>query len=179
MQKDLIIIGAGAHAKTILEVVQMQGIYTVKGFCADKMAIGERVFSDYSILDNAMLSNLISDGSTSFIVAIGDNKARQLFFENALKKFIPAIAIHPKASISSSSFIGEGSVVLANAVISSSVSVGENTIVNAGAIIDHDCKIGSHIHLSIGTLVGNNSEIADHYTTSIGDRIKSFSKITA
>ena len=101
MQKDLIIIGAGAHAKTVLEVVKMQGIYAVKGFCADKMAIGEKVFRDYSILDNAMLPNLISDGSTSFIVAIGDNKARQLFFENALKKFKPAIVIHPKASVSS------------------------------------------------------------------------------
>src|SRR5665213_3292816 len=152
MQKDLIIIGAGAHAKTVLEAVQMQGIYRVKGFCADKMVIGEKIFSDYSILDNAMLSNLISDDSTSFIVAIGDNKARQLFFENASKKFKPAIVIHPKASISFSSFIDEGTVVLANAVVSVSSRVGRNSIVNIGVIVDHDCKIGSHIHLSIGTL---------------------------
>lgn len=178
MQKYLIIIGAGAHAKTVLETVKMQGIYVVKGFCADKMAIGEKVFSDYSILDNAMLSNLIEDESVSFIVAIGDNKARQLFFENALKKFIPAIVIHPKASISSSAFIGEGTVVLANAVINSSSNVGENSIVNAGVIIDHDCKIGSHTHLTIGTMVGSNSEISDCHKTPIGCRIESFSKIT-
>ena len=176
MQKDLIIIGAGAHAKTVLEVVQMQGVYAVKGFCADKMAIGEKVFRDYSILDNTMLSNLISDGSTFFIVAIGDNKARQLFFENASKKFKPAIVIHPKASISSSSFIGEGSVVLANAVISSSTIIGKNTIVNAGVVFDHDCKIGKNVHLSVGTIVGCNSEISDFTTSSIGERFNTFSK---
>ena len=67
--------------------------------------------------------------------------------------------------------------MLANAVISSSTIIGENTIVNAGVIIDHDCKIGCHIHLSIGTLVGSNSEISDSHKTSIGSRIEPFSKI--
>ena len=176
MSKKIIIIGAGAHAKVVLEAVKLQGLYTVQGFCADKMSVGEDIFEDYKILGDAMLSNFQIDSNTYFIVAIGDNKARKYFFENASKKCTPAIIIHPKASISLSSVIGEGSIILSNACINSSVILGKNTIVNIGVLIDHDCKVGSHVHLSVGTVVGSNSNIKDNQTTKIGDVISPDSK---
>ena len=177
MSKKIIIIGAGAHAKVVLEAILSQGIYSVEGFCADKMVIGEKVFVDYAILGDALLSNLKSDSSTYFIVAIGDNIARQSFFDNACKKFKPAVIVHPKASVSPSAKIAEGTVVLSNSCINSSVSVGKNTIVNIGVLIDHDSCIGKNVHLSVGTIVGCESIISDNSKTKIGEILESFSKI--
>ena len=177
MQNKLIIIGSGAHAKVVLETVQRQGIYNVLGFCVDKISIGEKIFDHYCILDNAMLSVLERDDSISFIVAIGDNKSRALFFENASKKFKPAIIIDPKANISPSSTVGNGCVILSNACINSSAVIGENSIVNISSIVDHDCKIGSNVRLAIGSIIGNNSRISDNTSTNIGEIIQPFSEI--
>ncbi len=177
MQKDLIIIGAGAHARVVLEAALLQGVYNIKGFCADDLPVGSIVFENYTILDNAMLANLNIDTSIFFIVAIGNIGAKELFFENALKKFSPAIIIHPKSSVSISATIGDGAIILSNACINSASRIGKNTIVNIGVLVDHDCIIGSNVHLEVGTIVGCRTEIENNYVSEQGQLIKPFSKV--
>jgi sugar O-acyltransferase (sialic acid O-acetyltransferase NeuD family) len=177
MQKKLIIIGAGAHAKVILEAVQRQGIYEIIGFCADNVPVGEKVFNNYTILDDAMLSASKTDPSISFIVAVGDNKAREQFFNNALLKYQPGTIIDPLSNVSPSSKIGEGTVVLSNVCISSSSVIGKNSIINIAAIIDHDCNIGSHVHIGIGSIVGNNSTVNNFSLTQVGKIINPYSEV--
>ena len=84
MKKNIVIIGAGALAKMVLESILLVNKYNIIGFCADNLVIGEKIFDDYTIISDANLSNLNADKSLYFIVAIGDNDARSLFFENAL-----------------------------------------------------------------------------------------------
>jgi acetyltransferase EpsM len=173
---EIIIIGEGAHAKVVLEAIQMQAIYTVKGCCVDNIAVGEKVLDGILVMADAMLTSIKGDESVYFIVAIGDNSAREKIFKNACKKFIPATIIHPKACVSSSAMIGEGTVILSNACINSFVSVGENSIVNIGVLIDHDSKIGANTHISVGTIVGNNVTLDGNTMTTMGQIINSFSK---
>jgi len=65
--KELIIIGAGAHARTVLETVQLLGNYSIKGFCADDVAIGESIFGNYQMIDNALLENSVADENIFFL----------------------------------------------------------------------------------------------------------------
>lgn len=174
---EIIIIGAGAHAKVVLEAIQMQGIYTVKGCCVDNIAVGEKVLNGILVMGDTMLTSVKGDESVYFIVAIGDNTAREKIFKNACKKFKPASVIHPKSSVSSSAMIGEGSVILSNACINTSTSVGENSIINIGAVIDHDSNIGANTHISVGTIVGNNVTIDANEITAMGQIINSYSKV--
>ena len=172
MKKELIVIGAGGHAKVVLDTIKNQGIYSVKGFCVDDVPVGQKVLG-YTVIDNAQISEIGEDRSVFFIVAIGDNNARKIFFENALKKYTPAIIIHSSAVIGSNVVIGDGSVVLANVVINADAKIGINTIVNTGVIIDHDSQIGNHSHLSLGTVVASKLKISDGYLSGIGSKIQS------
>lgn len=171
MLKKLLIIGAGAHAKVILEAALLQGAYDVLGFCVDAKPIGEQVFGDYTVVSDAQLNALSGDPNVCFVVAIGDNEARQRFFEIAKNKFTPATIIHPRAYVSPKACVAAGSVVLAGAIINTSASVGSNSIVNLGVILDHDCVIGNHVHLSPGTVVGSYGSVPDHYLTALGQVI--------
>ena len=84
-RKNILIIGAGAHAKVILEAILLQDEYHVMGFCVDTMAIGDTVFADYSVIADARLTNLPHTLSMYFVVAIGDNAARKEFYNSANK----------------------------------------------------------------------------------------------
>ena len=171
MLKKLIIIGAGAHAKVILEAALQQGAYEVLGFCVDAKPIGERVFGEYAVVSDAQLNALSGDLNVHFVVAIGDNEARKRLFEIAKNKFTPATIIHPRAYVSPKSCVASGSVVLAGAVINTSASVGINSIVNLGVLVDHDSVIGDHVHLSPGTVVGSYASVPDFYLTALGQVI--------
>jgi len=172
-RKNILIIGAGAHAKVILEAILLQDEYHVMGFCVDTMAIGDTVFADYSVIADARLTNLPHTPSMYFVVAIGDNAARKEFYNSAQLKFTPATIVHPRSYVSAKALVGTGSVILAGAILNASSSIGVNTIVNLGVIVDHDSSIGDHAHLSPGTIVGSYASIADQTTTSIGQIIVS------
>lgn len=176
MKKELVIIGAGGHAKVVLDAVKSQNEYTVKGFCVDGLPKGQLVFDTFPVLDDVMLSSSEKDLSIYFIVAIGDNDARQKLFENARNKFTPARIVHSSAVLGSSLQIAGGTVVLANAVINASVSIGENCIIGTGVLIDHDCTIGNHVHLNIGSVIGSKSIVSNKFKSSVGEKIESASQ---
>lgn len=177
MKKELIIIGAGGHAKVVLDAVVKQAEYTVKGFCVDGFPKGQLVFDSYPVLDDVLLSNSGTDKSLYFIVAVGDNDARKKLYENALLKYTPATVIHTSAILGSNVRIGDGSVVLANAVVNALVTIGNNCIIGTGVLIDHDCILGDHVHLNIGSIVGSKSILSNSFKSSIGEKIESASKI--
>jgi acetyltransferase EpsM len=92
-----------------------------------------------------------------FIIAVGDNERRKHIFEtlNLPNEFYLTL-VHPKAFVSPSSTIGDGVVVMANAVVNAGAVIGEHAIINSGAIIEHDCKIGRFAHISPNaTLTGD------------------------
>lgn len=68
--------------------------------------------------------------------------------------------------------IGEGTVVLANAIINALSKVGNNSIINSAVMVDHDCIIGNHVYLKLGTIVANNTIAPDFYTSEMGEIMK-------
>ena len=90
-----------------------------------------------------------------FCLAVGSNSVRASMASQLKAEFITAIC-HPSATVSSSSQIGEGSVVFANSTIQLNCQLGEHVIVNTAATIDHECQIGNFAHVSPNaTLCGN------------------------
>lgn len=151
MEKRLIIIGATPYGKVVCDAALAQGEYTVVGFADDSLAPGTTVMGEYQVvasLDNIQNLPQLADYC---IVAIEDNNDRERVFEIAVQHFKSATVIHSSAVIGSTVTLGEGSVVLANAVVNS--SIGINTIVKPGVVIDHECVIGNHVHLGTGTAV--------------------------
>lgn len=129
--------GASGHGKVIREIIESLG-RTVDGFVDDNPERKE-------------LSGLpvrhTTEGVDEVIVSIGVNAARKKVADR-LKCRIAPPAIHPKAVVSRTATIGEGTVIMAGAVVNAGASVGKHSIVNTGASIDHECEIGDFVHIA-------------------------------
>ena len=155
--KKVIIIGAGGHAKTVADIIQRSGDYIV-GFLDNIRTNGE--FIGLPILgDN---SDYIKYIDNYFIIAIGDSLARERI-ANSMHDVKWYTAIHPDSIISSiNTYIGEGTVITANAIINPESSIGKHCIINSSAVVEHDNKIGNYSHISVGAKLAGKVSIGTH-----------------
>lgn len=177
MKKKILIIGAGGHAKVVLDAILKTGDYEVIGFADDHLFSGMEVTEGYSVITNTNSLNDFKDCFDRFVVAIDDNKSRCTLYQNLINEYEPATIIHPDASIATSAEIGAGTVILAQAVINSHVQIGVNCLINSLCLIDHGTIIGEHSHIAQGTIIGSEVHIPPMYVTELGEKIPSFSHI--
>ncbi len=188
MKKEVVIIGAGGHAKVIADIIKKNGDI-VYGFLDDNIEKGTIIANDESLKVIGNLNTRFSLSDThnelEFIIAIGDNKIRKEITEKMSNtKFYTAI--HPTAVIGIDVTIGKGTAIMANACINSSTIIGEHCIINTGAIIEHDnilesythispnatlcgtVKVGKCTHIGAGATIRNNISIKDNSIIGIG-----------
>lgn len=140
------LFGASGHAKVIKDIIETQGddvgcLYDDNPHCNE--IHGKTVYKASDIEVRGPL-----------IISIGSNRVRKLISERY--PLVHAIAIHPKAIISSTAQIGDGTVVMQGAIIQSDAIIGRHCIINTGASVDHECVIGNYVHISPhATLCGN------------------------
>ena len=154
MAKDVIIIGAGGHAKVVADIVLCSGDNLI-GFLDDNIKLDEVVYKDYKVVGK--ISDSMEYRDKYFNIAIGDNHIRAKIAEkyDALAWYT---AIHPKTVIADTVKIGKGTVVMAGAVINPDSYIVEHCIINTSCSIDHDNNIGNYVHVSPGAnLVGTVS----------------------
>lgn len=176
----LIIIGAGGHGKVIADAALKNG-YT--NICyIDDHATGDVM--GFPIIGTSADIERLNDGSTDFIIGIGNNAIRKTVAEKYNVNWVSIV--HPSAQIAFNAEIGKGTIVMANAVVNVCAKVGEHCIINTGAIVEHDnvienyahispnvalggtVRIGSLTHVGIGATVKNNTEICSECTIGAG-----------
>jgi len=152
MGDPLLIYGASGHAKVIIDIVEKEGRHEIRGLIDDDPKKEGKSFLGYPIIGGGeILDNLTAYRDHWILLAIGGNLARKKIWGRLrLLGYRFASAIHPSAQIGRDVQIGEGTVVMANAVINPSTRVGRNAIINTGATIDHDCDVGDFVHISPG-----------------------------
>ena len=144
-KKSLLIIGAGQYGVLAKEMAESMGAFEKVGFVDDNLpALGK-------IKD---LSALKKDYD-SVIVAIGKNELRLNLLEVAKSLgYTLATLVHPRAYVSPSAMVGEGSIVEPNATIQTSANIGVGCIVSAGAVVNHNAVIESGCHIDCNATVG-------------------------
>lgn len=177
MKNDLIIIGAGGHAKVIADMA-LKLNYNILGFLDDNQT-GEVL--GYPILGKVCEA---VNYSALYVIAIGNNVIRKKIAEQYKIEYVTLI--HPSAQIGLEVEIGKGTIVMTNAVINSNSRIGNHSIINTAAIVEHDNIIGDYVHISpnatlcgtvkigdgahigAGAVVKNNITIAENVTVGIG-----------
>lgn len=140
------LFGASGHAKVIKDIISAQGddvacLYDDAPHCAEIHGKPVKKASETSVQE-------------PLIISIGSNRVRKIIAERYPLKY--ATAIHPRAIVSSSAVIGDGSVIMQGAIIQSDVRIGKHCIINTGASVDHECVIEDFAHVSPhATLCGN------------------------
>ena len=153
----LAIIGAGGHAKVVLDALLNLGWRNVSLdiYSEDKNEVGWD-FSGYPV---RYLSSAALTGQ-QFHVAIGSNAVRHRITDAICKVGgSPLSIVHPRAIVSATSRIGAGSFVAAGSIIGPSAILGAGCIVNHGSVIDHDCRLDNYVHIAPGATLGGAATI--------------------
>lgn len=151
MNKNVIILGAGGHAKVIADIIEKNGDNVV-GFLDDNEDNQNKIiYKDKKVIGK--IKDALFCESTEFIIAIGSNAIRKKIAEQYNLNWYTAI--HPSAIVANEVTIGIGTVVTANAVINPGTKIGQHCIINTSSSVDHDNVIEDFVHISPGaTLAG-------------------------
>jgi acetyltransferase EpsM len=168
MRDQIVIWGAGGHAKVVASIVRLLGVLEVVGFIDNANADrrGESFAGSIILGGRDQLPALMARGVRSLLVAVGDNAARAaLAAEAAALGFERPTVVHPDAVVAPDAVLGPGTVVVAGAVVNAAVVLGSEVIINTCASVDHDCRVGDGAHvgpgarLAGGVIVGRGSWI--------------------
>lgn len=174
--KKIILIGAGGHAKSCLDVILLSKKFKVIGFIDKK----KNNFLNYKILgDESYLKkkNSLMNLHISFGFISSPLKRQKLFNKFSLMGFkFPAI-ISPKSQVSKYSKILDGTIVHHFALVNFGVIIGYNSIINTAAILEHGVKVGSNCHVSTRAVVNGEVEINDNTFIGSGAIIREGIKI--
>lgn len=166
MMAELVIWGAGGHAKVVFDTAVALG-YTRVRFIDDCAPARSELYG--CGIAAPPIDIQVSGGTVEFIVAIGDNRARAHCYSRGLQQgWIPATLIHPSAEVSPNSEISPGCAVLPRAVINAGAVIGLNCIINTGAIVEHDCRLSGHVHISPSATLGGNVQVGAFAQVGIG-----------
>lgn len=180
MKEKILIVGAGGHARSVLDIALQKDEYDIFGCVAP--CFPQRLSVEYFevipiVGTDDDLERIYQKGVKNVFVAIGDNRMRHELFEFTRKiGFNPVSIVSKHATISPRAMIGKGVCVMAGALINVNTEIGDNCIVNTNCAVDHDCSIGMSCHVApgvtisgytkigIGTQLGTGSSVIDGVT---------------
>lgn len=153
MTNWLLIWGAGGHGKVVLEVARSLGRFERILFLDHDIAKRDQPFCGCEVIGGP--ERLPEFAGVSFVIAVGDNRARARCFNLARQSGLaPTPLVYSTAVIAPSVSIGAGTVVMPGVIINPGTVIGENCIVNSAAVVEHDCRVGAHSHISSRAIVG-------------------------
>lgn len=172
MSKNILVIGAGGHAKSVIDALISCGEYEKIALLED---FGACEVLGFNVIGKVSEAGKFLDEYKNAVVAVGDNEYR-LKTMNELKRIgfnFPVIK-HKTAYLSRFSTICDGSVLLANSVVNANTKIGRGVIINSSVTVEHDCEISDGVHLSpnsvlcgvvfvgAGTWIGSGATVIDH-----------------
>jgi UDP-perosamine 4-acetyltransferase len=151
-REPVVILGAGGHAKVVIELMRAQD-RPIAGL-TDADSTPRSVLGVPVLGDDLALVDLRAAGVRHAFVAIGDNAARKAAARTAADLgFVLVNAVSPSAWVSDTARLGHGVAVMAGAVINADAFVGDLAIVNSGAVVDHDCHLERGCHVGPGAVL--------------------------
>lgn len=176
----IIILGAGGHAKVILDTL-LTLKYKIAGII-NPTKVEEPFFSKLKYLGNDVIIKHLEPAEQHMANGLGSSQSTlartQLYLHYQQHHFHFPTLIHPTAIVSRSVQIAQGNQILAGAFIGADSFLSENCIINTRAIIEHECRIGKHSHIATGAIlcgkviVGNNVHIGAGATINQGITIE-------
>lgn len=162
--KPIILIGGGGHCISCIDVIEATGIYEILGILDLPEKLGQKVLN-YSIIgtDNE-IQRFLPDCNEYLITVgqIGSYLLREKIYNKVLQAGgrLPVI-ISSLAHVSTYANIGEGSIIMHQAIVNAGALVGNGCIINTKALVEHEAKIGNFCHISTASVINGQANIGD------------------
>ena len=169
-KSNLIILGAGDHAKIVIATIEAQAEYAILGLIDDNEGKHGTKWYGHPVLGGVeRLPELKTQGAIHAVVAVGDNTARARLTELATEEgFEIVTAVHPSAVLLSGSTIGKGTVILPLAYVGADTDIGMGAILSVGVMVAHDCMVGDWCQLCPGARLGGHVRAGDYSFIGMG-----------
>lgn len=162
MKRGLILIGAGGHCLSCIDVVEQENRYQIDGLVDLPQRLGEELLGYPIVANDGELPRLVASGA-HFLITVGQIKSsarREELFATliALGGQLPVI-VSPRAYVSRHAELGAGTIVMHGAVVNAGARIGRNCIVNSQALVEHGARVHDHCHLATGAIVNGDATI--------------------
>jgi len=159
---NIILIGAGGHAHSCIDVIEQQGKYCIAGLVGMADELHTTHLGYQVIATDNDLPELVREYQQALITVgqILSPDTRIHLYQKVLGLgfLLPSI-IAPTAYISRHATIGAGSIVMHGAIINAGAVVGDNCIMNNRVLIEHEAIVGDHCHMSTGVILNGGVTI--------------------
>lgn len=159
-ERPIILVGGGGHCKSVIEAAESAGVI-IKGILDIPENVGKKVL-DYTVIGTDEDISLYAD-TCDFIVTVGFVKDASLRIK--IHEKVMAVKGHfgrviaSTAHVSRYASIGEGSVIMHQAMVNAGAQIGFGCIINTFANIEHDAMIGDYTHISTGAMVNGDCQV--------------------
>jgi sugar O-acyltransferase (sialic acid O-acetyltransferase NeuD family) len=172
MNKPMIILGAGGHAKVVLGVALDLGINVQCLTDTDKSKHGKTV-SGIKIEGGDEILKKFNPDKVCLAIGLGVGSESSQLITQLKRRFdiftklskqghsFPSL-VHPNAWVAKECSIGDGVQLFSGSIVQPGCTIGDLTIMNTKASIDHDSIIGKACHLAPGVTCGGAVEVGSY-----------------
>ena len=165
MKEKVILIGAGGHARSVIDILIDNDDYDVVG-CIDsaypKKTFLEGMESVPIIGNDDSLEEFYTKGISNVFIALGNNRIRKKIYDNVIGiGYKPINVISKHSYISKSVSLGVGICVMHGAVVNVNGRIGNGCIMNTNSSVDHDCIINDFVHVAPGVAISGGTKIGE------------------
>lgn len=173
--EDIILLGIGGHAHSVVDSIEQSGKYHIAGFL-DREEQKDIWYKEYKVIGtDDMLQVFYEQGIRNAFVTVGymgmGNIRQKLYTRIKEIGFqIPNI-VDNTAIVAKNVLLGEGNFIGKRVIVNAGAQIGNMCILNSASVIEHDCRVGDFSHIAVGsvlcggvrvgksTLIGANSVI--------------------
>jgi sugar O-acyltransferase (sialic acid O-acetyltransferase NeuD family) len=164
MNLPVIILGAGGHAKVLIDTLLLTAVEIAGIVDPDREKHGTSILG-IPVIGNDDVVLKKGPGAVMLVNGVGSVKQpalrKQLFDTFKARGFTFASVHHPSAVIAADVLLAEGVQVMAGSVIQPGCVIGRNVIINTKAAVDHDCTIGDHSHVAPGVTLSGSVTVGE------------------
>lgn len=159
MTGDLVIIGAGGHARKLSYYAEALG-WRITAFIDDDPAARAPRPGATCI---AMADAQRYGAGQHFVVGIGNPVARRRLLECFHERgWVAPALVHPTAYVAPDVELGAGVVVCAQAVVETGSVIGVGAIIDIGVMLDHNCTVAMYSHVKMKHVYPPGTQIGEH-----------------
>lgn len=161
-KKKLLLVGAGGHAQSCIDVIEQEGVFQIVGLVGLGNQVGSKLNGYEVVATDETFSELV-DAVSCVLISVGQitspEKRIELFEKSIDAGFEVTKVISPASYVSPSSQIGRGTIVMPGAIVGPEVVVGDNCIINSNALLEHGTRVFDHCHISTGAILNGGVTI--------------------
>lgn len=158
---DIILIGAGGHARVLIDVLRRGGFTVAAAVDRDERLHG-RAIDGVPVIGGDGVVYARAPETVVLVSAVGNAPSagasglhvrRAVFDRFTARGYAFRDVISPDAVVSAAAVLEPGCQIITGAIVHPGARIGMGAIINTGARVDHDCVIGPCAHVAPGAVL--------------------------